>query len=61
MPPCGSYLVNFSSVNLFKVSITDKPEVDGVLILPPSLHQCSILSVFKASQSETKEKVETRM
>ena len=29
--------------------MTDKLEVNGVLILPPSLHQCSILSVFKAS------------
>ena len=31
------------------VSKTDKLEVDGVLILPPSLHQCSVLRVFKAS------------
>ena len=30
-------------------NMTDKLEIDGLLILPPSLHQCSILSVFKAS------------
>ena len=28
---------------------TDKPEVDGALILLPSLHQCSVLRVFKAT------------
>ena len=27
--------------------ITDKLEVDGALILPPSLPQCSVLRVFK--------------
>ena len=26
----------------------DKPEADGALILPTSLHQCSVLRVFKA-------------
>ena len=41
---------------------TDKLEVDGTLILPPSLHQCSVLRVFKASQSYTERReVETRM
>ena len=35
------------------VIITDKLEVDGALLLPPSLHQCSFLRVFKASQSYT--------
>ena len=28
--------------------LTDKPEVDGMLILPPSFHQCFILWVFNA-------------
>ena len=28
---------------------TDKPEVDGALILLPPLHQCSFLQVFKAT------------
>ena len=28
---------------------TDKLEVDGALILPPSLHQCFVLRVLKAS------------
>ena len=32
---------------------TDKLEVDGWILLSPSLHQCSILRVFKASQSYT--------
>ena len=41
---------------------TDKLEVDGALILPPSLHQCSVLRVFKASQSYTERReVETRI
>ena len=41
---------------------TDKLEVDGALILPPSLYQCSVLRVFKASQSYTERReVETRM
>ena len=33
--------------------LTNKPEANGVLILPlpplPSLHQCSVLWVFKAT------------
>ena len=30
--------------------LTNKPEANGVLILPlPSLHQCSVLRVFKAT------------
>ena len=28
---------------------TDKPEVDGALILLPPRHQCSVLRVFKAT------------
>ena len=27
--------------------LTNKPEADGELILPPSLHQCSVLLIFK--------------
>ena len=48
---------------IFSVAvITDKLEADGALISPPSLHQCSVLRVFKAgpSYSERRE-VETRM
>ena len=30
---------------------TDKPEVDGALILLPPRHQCSVLRVFKATQA----------
>ena len=43
--------------------ITDKfVEVDGALILSPSLHQCSILREFKARQNYTvRREVETRM
>ena len=33
--------------------ITDWLEVKGALILPPSLHQCSVFRAFKASQSYT--------
>ena len=42
---------------------TDKLEVDGVLILTPSPHQCSVLRVFKSvRRSYTKRKeVEPRM
>ena len=29
--------------------ITDKPEVNGVLILLPPLHESSVLRVFKAT------------
>ena len=37
-------------------------EDDGVLILPPSFHQCSVLRVVKATLSYTEMKeVETRM
>ena len=31
----------------FAVYLTNKPEADGELILPPSLHQCSALRAFK--------------
>ena len=31
--------------------MTDKLEVEGALILTPSIHQCSVLRVFQASQS----------
>ena len=43
--------------------ITDKfVEVDGALILSPSLHQCSILREFKVRQNYTlRREVETRM
>ena len=41
---------------------TDKLEVDGALLLPPSLNQCSFLRVFKGSQGYTvRREVETRM
>ena len=32
---------------------TDKLEVDRALILPPSLHQCSVFKVFKATVRAT--------
>ena len=32
-----------------KSNSTDKPEVDGALILLPPRHQCSVLRVFKAT------------
>ena len=32
---------------------TDKIEVDRALILPPSLHQCSVFKVFKATVRST--------
>ena len=35
---------------------TDKPEVDGALILLPPLHQCSVLRVFKATKLYGKER-----
>ena len=42
--------------------MTDKLEVDGAFILPPSLHRCSILRVFKARQSYTERReVEAQM
>ena len=43
--------------------ITDKlVEVDGALILSPSLYQCSVLREFKARQNYTvRREVETRM
>ena len=34
-------------------SSTDKLEVDRALILPPSLHQCSVFKVFKATVRAT--------
>ena len=41
---------------------TNKLEVDGALILLPSLHPCSVLRVFKANYSYMERKeVETRM
>ena len=44
------------------VIISDKLEVDGALLLPPSLHLFSVLRVFKDSQSYTeKREVEIRM
>ena len=30
-------------------NLTDKPEVDGALILLPPRHQCTVLRVFKAT------------
>ena len=36
------------------IEITAILEVDCALILSPSLHQCSVLRVFKGSQSYTK-------
>ena len=35
---------------------TEKPEVDGALILLPTLHQNSVLRVFKATQAKMKGK-----
>ena len=44
------------------VTITEKLDVDGEFLLPPSLHYCSVLRVFKASQSYTERReVEIRM
>ena len=44
------------------VIITDKLEVNGALLLPHSLNKCSVLRVFKASQSYTERReVEIRM
>ena len=36
--------------------LTNKPEANGALILPPSLYRCSILWVFKATLSYTERK-----
>ena len=36
--------------------VTNKPEADSALILPPSHHQCSVLQVFKATYSNTERK-----
>ena len=37
-------------------SLTDKPEADDALILSPfSLHQCSVLQVFKATRKASSE------
>ena len=30
-------------------NLTDKPEIDGTLILLPTLHECSVLRVFKGT------------
>ena len=40
---------------------TDKLKVDGALILLPSLHQCSVLRVFKASQNYTENTTQNGM
>ena len=43
------YLVDSASQRLNNRSLTEKPEGDDAHILSPvSLHQCSVLQVFKA-------------
>jgi len=46
----------FMSVAQNSHYLTNKPEADGELILPPSLHKCSVLRVFKDIYQATRKR-----
>ena len=50
----------FMSVAQNSHYLTNKPEADSELILPPSLHQCSVLRVLKDIYQATRKRKKSK-